>query len=623
MAPRVLSGNNEKLFQNCRSIGVSDAVRLLLALVVFCTFSSLEIHASEFQTGSPIKTLYQAAKDNYYRLERDHQYGGERNNWLAGVRQFRKIYLQQPKGPYAPSSLYMMGRMQKKMFDQFHYPIDLEHALDYFHDVASIFPNNKLADDALYNQAAIYQFDKKDDQLAANHFLEIINSYPQGDKYGQALNQIQKLKHSAQISLPKTVKSNHIENRLIQVLPVQYWSSNDYTRVVIRASGPVHFSSDLLEKNTDNPRRLYIDFHQSHIPPQYRMPVPIEDGLLRQVRSGQYNDATVRVVLDIESISDYKIFSLSDPFRVVVDVHGKAPRGNIKKPVQSAQPKLHVVQENTKQAVRQSSGNGHPFLTLQDTKKRPPQGKPRGKNGSGSFNDISLAQQLGLGVRKIVIDPGHGGKDPGATAFGLREKDIVLRVAKKTAHILSASYGYETVLTRETDIFIPLEERTAIANTQNADLFISIHANAHPDHKVSGVETYYLNLATNAEAMRVAALENATSTHNISEMQDILSDLMKNSKINESSRLAQYVHANLVSVLQPTYDVRDLGVKQAPFYVLIGAEMPAILAELSFITNPKEAQLLRSNKYQTTIARQIAAGIISYIDHHTSAALIQ
>lgn len=235
--------------------------------------------------------------------------------------------------------------------------------------------------------------------------------------------------------------------------------------------------------------------------------------------------------------------------------------------------------------------------------------------------ELSLAQQLGLGVRKIVIDPGHGGSDPGAMAFGLKEKDIVLKVAQKVAKILEKTQRYEVALTRSKDVYLPLEERTAIANTLNGDLFISIHVNAHPDNTIGGVETYFLNLATNAEAMRVAALENATSTHNISELQGILTDLMRNSKIDESSRLARFVQANLATGMNKQYNSRDLGVKQAPLYVLIGAEMPAVLAEISFITNPKEAELLREESYLDRIAEQIVAGIVAYVEHNQTAAL--
>ena len=225
-------------------------------------------------------------------------------------------------------------------------------------------------------------------------------------------------------------------------------------------------------------------------------------------------------------------------------------------------------------------------------------------------------------IKNIIIDPGHGGKDPGAMAFGLKEKDLVLQVAKMVTDILSKQYGYQVTLTRSKDIFLPLEERTAIANTMRADLFVSIHLNAHPDKSVGGVETYFLNLATNADAMRVAALENATSTHSIGEMQDVLQSILKNEKIDESSRLAQFVQRSLAKKLGKSYKIKDLGVKQAPFYVLIGAEMPAVLTEISFITNPAEAKLLQQNAYLQKIAQEIVAGLIAYIEHHQSAGLL-
>jgi N-acetylmuramoyl-L-alanine amidase len=178
------------------------------------------------------------------------------------------------------------------------------------------------------------------------------------------------------------------------------------------------------------------------------------------------------------------------------------------------------------------------------------------------------------------------------------------------------------LLTRDSDTFLSLEERTAIANTKNADLFVSIHVNAHPQKSIKGVETFYLNLATNAEAMRVAARENATSTHNISELQDILSELMQNAKIKESSQLAQFVQTSMVTGLkQHNYSPKNLGVRQAPFYVLIGAEMPAVLAEISFITNPGEAKLLADDTYLQAIAEQIAAGVVTFIEHRRTAAL--
>ncbi len=570
-----------------------------------------------------IEKSYKAAKDFYYQLESDHDLGLQRKNWLKGVRKFRKLYLEHTKGPLAPSALYMMGKMQYKMYQRFHLSIDLEDSIGYYNDVVTIFPENSLADDASYNAAEIYLNDKSNQKLAADQYLKIVQQFPTGDKYSQAFNRLQKLQKSGIIQIPAHLRHKQKENKLVNVLPVKYWSSDDYTRIVIRASSPVHYSSELLEETTGQPRRLYIDFNPSYIPPKYRSPVPIEDGLLKQIRTGQFTDSTVRVVLDIESISDYKIFSLNDPFRVVIDVHGNKKKTQPSEKTITAHKKKSVPTlpdfKNSKRMTIKAEST-HPFISLQDHKKRKPTDKATAISSS-SPTKYSLAQQLGLGVRKIVIDPGHGGKDPGAIAHGLKEKDIVLTISKKLANVLETTYGYEVSLTRTNDVFIPLEERTAIANTLKADLFISIHVNAHKDMSISGTETYFLNLATNAEAMRVAALENATSTHNIGEMQDILSSLMQNSKINESSRLAEYVHANLISGLVSNYPIRDLGVKQAPFYVLIGAEMPAVLAEIAFLSNPNEAKLLNSTHYQNKVAQHIAAGVVSYIDHHTTAAL--
>jgi N-acetylmuramoyl-L-alanine amidase len=228
----------------------------------------------------------------------------------------------------------------------------------------------------------------------------------------------------------------------------------------------------------------------------------------------------------------------------------------------------------------------------------------------------ALAKQLALGVRRIVVDPGHGGKDPGALGYlkGVREKDITLSISKKVSKKLQEQLGYEVLMTRSRDVYLTLEERTAFANTKNADLFISIHTNAHRNRDAYGMETYFLNLATDDDAIRVAAMENATSAKNISDLQTILSDLMQNAKINESSRLAASVQTAMYGKLKGKYkSVKNLGVKQAPFYVLLGAQMPAILVETSFISNPRECKRLVDPRYQDHLADAIVAGVQRYI----------
>jgi N-acetylmuramoyl-L-alanine amidase len=235
---------------------------------------------------------------------------------------------------------------------------------------------------------------------------------------------------------------------------------------------------------------------------------------------------------------------------------------------------------------------------------------------NGKMPPGALAKQLALGVRRIVVDPGHGGKDPGALGYlkGVREKDITLSISKKVSKKLQEQLGYEVLMTRSRDVYLTLEERTAFANTKNADLFISIHTNAHRNRDAYGMETYFLNLATDDDAIRVAAMENATSAKNISDLQTILSDLMQNAKINESSRLAASVQTAMYGKLKGKYkSVKNLGVKQAPFYVLLGAQMPAILVETSFISNPRECKRLVDPRYQDHLADAIVAGVQRYI----------
>jgi N-acetylmuramoyl-L-alanine amidase len=238
-----------------------------------------------------------------------------------------------------------------------------------------------------------------------------------------------------------------------------------------------------------------------------------------------------------------------------------------------------------------------------------------GSNGNSVSGSPSLAQQLGLGIKRIVLDPGHGGKDSGACGInGLMEKDIVLKVARQISRKLKDTLGCEVIMTRNSDVFIPLEERTAIANSKEGDLFISIHVNAAPTNKARGVETYILDLARSKNAMELAARENSSSSSQISNLQTILLDLMQNSKKSESIKLAGYVQDNMVNGLRPKYQVKNLGVKQAPFIVLIGAQMPAILTEIAFISNPTEFMWLQSDDYINRVSTQLVAGISNYVN---------
>lgn len=583
----------------------------------------------------PVADRYQEAKDYYLLLLRDENIRGDRGNWLRCVEDFRRLYLQDPQGEFAPGSLFMLAKLFYRMYMLFGNQADLDESIASYNIVWTAFPDNSLADDALFWSAEIYLKDRKDPDQAARLYTTQVKRFPDGDKYSQALSRLREIDAKYDTGLPDKLTGPHQDEDLVNVLPVKYWSSDDYSRIVISSSAAVSYTSTLAAMQEGRPRRLHIDFSQSSINSKFTAPVPIAEGLLQKIHSIQLDPTTVRVTLDVEAISTYKIFSLNDPFRVIVDIHGpqkiitasktlpELKQERIAALKKGSLPELAPQWKKTPQtAQRELSAvdDGETFIILQGNRKKLP-GMSVKPGNIPSAAGLSLAQQLGLGVRRIVIDPGHGGKDPGAMANGLKEKDIVLQVARKTAERLKNN-GYEVILTRNDDRTLPLEERTAIANTSKADLFISIHVNAHPREATRGIETFFLNLATNTEAMRVAARENATSTHNISDLQDILADLMQNSKIQESSILAEYVQSSLVSGLQANrFETRDLGVKQAPFYVLIGAEMPSILAEISFISNPGDAAQLRQERYLDEIAGRITAGVSGYVEHQATAAL--
>lgn len=530
---------------------------------------------------SLVEKQYRQAKAYYQNLLSTKR-GHTRKNWQTGVQAFRKIYKTNPTHALAPSCLFMLGRIYNDMYERSKNPLDLGESIAYYEDIVSLFPKHNLADDALYTIGLIYLKDKEAPEKASRTFAKIVAIYPAGDMAKSAANQLHKLKGpsfdidssekktitaSADTDLSWDTGQDQAQNcTTAEVRPIRYWSNNNYTRVVIETSSRVKFKKYVLDKHGKRPRRLYVDLINCRISPNVKNNIPVQDGLLRQVRNAQFAPDIVRVVLDTQSnITDHKIFSLEDPFRVVIDVMGS----------------------KEKIATRGIDDSVSP----------------------------SLAQQLGLGIKRVVLDPGHGGKDPGTTGpKGLKEKDIVLRVAKKLAPIIRNKIGCEVVLTRDRDVFVPLEERTAIANSREGDLFISIHVNSAPTKKAKGIETYVLDLATNKDAMRVAALENATSTRQLSDLQSILMDLIQNSNIKESVKLAEYVQGSMVAGLNRQYrDVNNLGVKKAPFIVLIGAQMPAILTEIAFLSNPVEAKRLRNDKYLGKVADQIAGGISQYV----------
>ncbi len=563
---------NKKVYQTLLFIFL--AASFLAGSKAICKASSRPANLLQ-KADSCRKTLYSSEKKKKYR-----------HNWLGCIRQYERIYALYPDSDQAPWAVYHSARLYTDLYRYSGSARYLEDAIGLYKRLVDKYFGHFLADDAQYRIGEIFYTYKKDVGRAYVEFLKVEVKFPSGDMKGKAQKMLDKLA----VILSKREKNGEkgandaSGPKLVSVKDIRYWSTPNYTRVVVDLDNRVEYEYHLLKADpkVNKPRRLYLDLKNARVTSEIDHTITIKDDLLKRARAGQFTEDTVRVVLDMESIGQYKVFPLYDPFRIVLD-------------------------------VRKSEGTeteGAQGLAL---KKRGPE---KGiKKAKGTDRTVSLARQLGLNVSRVVIDPGHGGKDPGCRVRGgIEEKDITLKIAKLLAKKLEQELGCKVFLTRDKDTYLPLERRTAIANMKKADLFISLHVNAHRSSRIHGLETYFLNIATDEGAVMVAARENATSQKNISDLQLILNDLMLNTKILESSRLAHRIQKGMVSGLERDYSsVRDLGVKQAPFYVLIGAEMPAVLIEVGFLTNRMDRKMLLSKRYQEKVAEGIGKGIKDYI----------
>ena len=370
------------------------------------------------------------------------------------------------------------------------------------------------------------------------------------------------------------------QDPLAEVYNLRYYTHSNFTRIVVDIGSLREYAS----AETRSPGRIVVDILQARINPIVReQVVPDRCDYINMIRIVPKSDATVRVTADVDfaRIKRYQVYALFDPFRIVIDIY---PRDKV--PSAPADPAA-------------AAGTGAPV----------------GKKPQPARDGYSMARQLGLGIRTIILDPGHGGNDPGCLdASGLLEKDLALDISLRLRELLRANTKFDVIMTRETDIFVPLENRTVVANQRKADLFLSVHINAFPDKRRQGIETFFLNFSSDPRVNETAARENATTTKTIGEMDKILRKIVQNSKIIESRDLAQRIQGSLVRWLGRQYsDVKDLGTKGGPFWTLIGCEMPSVLVEVSHISNPMEAQRLKSEVYRQQIARGIYEGLLAYV----------
>jgi N-acetylmuramoyl-L-alanine amidase len=460
--------------------------------------------------------------------------------------------------------------------------------------------------------------------------------------------------------------------RDVAVTGVRTWPTAEGTRVAIEVSGEFEFKYDRLQ----NPDRVYFDIKgaKPRIDGRRIWSRQVTDKLVQKIRVAETQPNVTRVVVELTGPVEVTPSQLVSPNRLMIELRAAAapatptapitevtaappaitppapvtdlarveskpePKAEIRSEVKS-EPKRDTAKSTT--PPRKSESKSTPKVDVAAVTPAPPpipvdapaeapaivkeaplkdasaaaaelaRGARRTSSGGSS-----LTRALGLKLNRIVLDAGHGGHDQGTSgAKGLLEKELVLDVTLRLGKLIQEGLGAEVIYTRSDDTFIPLEGRTAIANDKKADLFLSVHANSSPVAKITGVETYYLNFTDSKEAMDLAARENAASQRSIFELQDLLHKITLHEKIDESREFANRVQSSLFSLSTRNFPgSKNRGVKKAPFVVLIGAQMPSILAEIGFVTNSKEEQLLKRGDYRQKIAESLYKGVSKYAE---------
>ena len=634
-----------------------------------------------------------------------------RKEYQRVIAAYRRVYYGAPASSKADPSVVAVAELMTEMGRRFSDDRALHAAIGQYKFLRREYPGSRDRFEALFNVAQIYQDDLKDQAQAKLTFEEFLHRYPHhhlADEARKALSdpvQQAGLKSKDEndpdddSSAPKSRTGKDVpsknprpaaettnpeeatENRKpSHVTSVRHWSTAEYTRVAIGLERDVKFEAQRIE----NPERIFFDLLDTNLTSSLLgKTFDVDDILLKKIRVAQFQPGKSRIVLEVADRSDYTTSVLTDPPRLIIDIHcdihckdiqDKARTAARETPVKEpattaattktpAASKPPAVAESKAQPekpllVKTSSGARKTVVEADDdddstvtvAKLDPPDVKPAAKapvtlpppalslptlSRSSSRNkrqpaaifpdvreasptasgDRSLIRALGLKIGRIVIDPGHGGHDTGTIGpNGLEEKDLVLDVGRRLGKLLQSRLGADVVFTRKDDTFIPLETRTSIANQEQADLFVSIHANSSRDPDARGVETYYLNFTSSAEALDVAARENAASDKSVYELQDLVKKIALKEKIEESREFASNVQRALHSGLAAkSPGIRDRGVKKAPFIVLIGANMPSILAEISFVSNPGDERRLQTADYRQRIAESLYRGISKYV----------
>ncbi len=540
-------------------------------------------------TGSSWAEDYTVLRHDYQQLIKSSQLQRQRGNWEKLIDRFDRFSAQHPHGKNAERVLFLLARTWDGLSKASGSFADTQNAINHYIDLVDQYPQSRLADDALFlaGQAAEYRL--KDRSAAAEYYQRLVAEIPDGDMFNDAQKRLARLPAPAAKAKPAEAPQNQHNYQTVSAAPrldrIRYWSGPQYTRIVLDLNAPVVAKPHYLKG--ENPR-LYFDLLYTRQGADLPPIIPIRNGLVKQIRVSQFDAQRTRVVLDLNRVAEYKLATLENPHRMVVDIKGE-PLNVVLTTPQPGKQDAPVAADDSIASILNSSSDRQEVLHV-----------PQEVHDEG--------------IHLIVVDAGHGGKDPGAIGpHNVYEKNVTLKMAKALATAIRQQLGVKVLLTRSDDRYLKLRERTEYANQVGADLFISLHANATANGKASGVETYFLNLSKNNQAAEVAARENGTTLQEVGNLEAILFDLMANAKINESSRLAAEVQQSLVAGLRSHYSgIKDHGVKQGPFHVLLGATMPSVLIEAGFISNNRDEKRLASANYQKTVAAAIVQGVRKY-----------
>ena len=573
------------------------------------------------------------------------------------VSSYRRVYLITPRANEVPEALIAIAQLYTEMGERFgrnYY----QNAADSYRFLLREYPSSHHVPDAMLVCAKLQRDQLADYAGATQTYKDFLKRFPRSPRKREAqegVAELALLENSSKPSPDKekdkatsdaaTVEAVLPKDESSDALPPSPTTSHsvgiprlrrirsavteDATRVTIDLEDVVHYNSGRLE----NPERIFFDLREARLTSEVAREVAHEnanvDGdILTAIRVAQNHAGVVRIVLNVNRVKEYVASVSPNPPQLLIDLYRKQPPPAILKIARASHnsSNIHETTELRGPEVGTIEPDG-----MSDTLVRPSQPTALKVSKSTSKPDLdqpaiapqpthdgqsTLTRALGLKIGRIVIDAGHGGHDTGTIGpTGLMEKDLCLDVALRLSKIIKQRLpGAEVVLTRSDDSFIPLEERTAIANEAHADLFISIHANSSQDHGARGIETYYLNLKGSPEAMEVAARENAVANVGIHDLEDLVKKIARNEKIDESREFAEDIQTSLSQRVQKgNKTVKNRGVRKAPFVVLIGADMPSILTEISFLSNPADEQLLKQPENRQRVAEGLYQGVASYL----------